>query len=209
MIGDSDKPVRLVSFEDDQPTEVRGSLIPQPRRQTAPASFTPRSAHTKTSHRGTTRSAVAVFAMVGLAVLGTSGYGYMSDNSQSAAPVLSVVDEATNSVVAIDYGQMPGLSQVALFTETRDAFIDEGLTFIEIDEVAEQVRFFDEGVLLISEEILSIGEPGSVHDLNSGLFQVDGMLEEQFSTLGQVYLPWLIKFQGNYIIHGQPTLPCG
>jgi D-alanyl-D-alanine carboxypeptidase len=205
MKGNSEKPVRLVSYEDDQPVEVRGSLIPRPRRQGARTSFAPSSTRPQSGQPGMTGTAVAVFAVAALAVLGTSGYGYLSDSSQTATPILSVYDQVTGNATTIDYGLMPGLSQETLFTETRDAFIDEELTFIEIDETDEQVRFFVDGVLLVSERILHTSEVGSVHELASGLYQVTDLTEEEFNNLGQVNLPWLIRFHGNYLIHGQPT----
>ena len=209
MRDKSDNSVKLFSYEDDQPKDGRGVLIPPRFKPRAPVSFTPKSAIISTSKRGTTRAAMSVFALAALVVLGTSGYGYMSEFSQSASPVVTVLDANNQSITTINYGPTEVLSKSSLFLETRNAFIDESLSFVEVDLEAEQLRYFKKGVLLLSEKIITTSKPGSVYEISSGLYQVDSMSEKEFSSLGQVYLPWLITFQGNYLIHGEPTYPSG
>lgn len=205
MREESDNSVRLFSYDDDQPNEGRGVLIPPRFKSRDKVNFVPKSAQVSTSRRGTTRAAMSVFALAALGVLGTSGYGYLSDYSQSASPVVTILDGETQGVTTLRYGPAEVLSKKSLFLETRDAFIEEGLSFIEVDLESEQLRYFKKGVLLQSAEIISTSEAGSIYEVASGLYQIESLSEEEFSSLGQVYLPWLITFHGNYLIHGQPT----
>ena len=209
MRDESDNSVKLFSYEDDQPKDGKGLLIPPRFKARAPISFTPKNANPSTRKRGTMRAAMSVFALAALVVLGTSGYGYVSEFSQSASPVVTILNASDQSVTTLHYGPTEALSKGRLFLETRNDFIDEGLSFVEIDLEAEQLRYFKKGVLLLSEEIISTSKPGSVYEISSGLYQVDSMSEKEFSSLGQVHLPWLITFQGNYLIHGQPIYPSG
>jgi hypothetical protein len=112
---------------------------------------------------------LSVFALVALIVVGTSGYGYIADTNQSASPAVSILSADGQELTRLEYGSTEALSQNSLFLETRDAFIDEGLSFIEVDLGANQLRYFKNGVLLIHEEITSTAHPGSIYELASGL----------------------------------------
>ncbi|MCA9362588.1 L,D-transpeptidase family protein, partial [Candidatus Kaiserbacteria bacterium] len=101
------------------------------------------------------------------------------------------------------------LGQDSFFTDTRDSFIDQGITFIEVDLVTRQLRLFKKGVLLQSIEVFGAGEIGSWWETPSGLYQVEEKNEKDFTTVGQVFLPWLLTFEGNYVIHGWPVYPDG
>ena len=208
MRDKTDDSVKLFSYNEDQPNIGRGVLIPRRSTPAKVTSFTPKSI-TEANGRGSARASLSIFALVALVVLGTSGYGYVSSSSQSASSVNTTLDESANGSFPLNFGPADGLSEVGLFLETRDAFIEEGLSFIEIDVEAKQLRYFEKGVLLLSEEILKTGEVGSIYELSSGLYQVESKAERDFINLGQVYLPWLITFQGNYQIHGQPNYPNG
>jgi D-alanyl-D-alanine carboxypeptidase len=71
------------------------------------------------------------------------------------------------------------------------------------------LRYFREGVLAESAPIESFGEDGSWFDAPSGLYQVEKKEEREFSNVAQVYLPWAVVFEGNYVIHGAPSYPDG
>jgi D-alanyl-D-alanine endopeptidase (penicillin-binding protein 7) len=57
--------------------------------------------------------------------------------------------------------------------------------------------------------ILAKGQAGSWWETPAGLYAVESKKEELFSTVGQVYTPWTIGFQGNFFIHGWPTTRTG
>lgn len=206
MKEESGPTVRLLSYEDDKPQDGRGMFIPRS------VGGSRKSIHRRFDYIGVARMAgrvtLSVFALLALGVLGTTGYGLVAQSDNLAlAPTVMIVDPYTQAATALDYGPQVALSKNNFFIETRDAFIDEALTFIEVDMTSRQLRFFKDGVLAQSAEILGVGEAGSWWETPSGLYQIEKKDERVFTNLGQVYLPWRLTFQGNFIIHGWPVYP--
>ncbi|MCA9360453.1 serine hydrolase [Candidatus Nomurabacteria bacterium] len=208
MSDKSDSSVKLFSYSDDQPVDGKGILIPRKGDWHPKHTFTPLNARSS-STRSAKRVALSFFGLCALIILGTSGYGVVSQANLASAPTVTIIDPYTKNATTLEYGPQDSLSKNNLFIETRDAFIEEGLTFIEADISKKQLRFFENGVLLVSAEILRTGDPGSRWGVPSGLYKVERKDEKLFTTTGQVFLPWQITFQGNYIIHGWPTYPGG
>lgn len=206
MSEKTDSSVKLFSYSDDQPVDGKGLLIPTPGDLRIKSTYKPYSIR-HISSITYTRAAFSVFGLLALVLLGTSGYGLVYRSNLVASPIVTVVDPNSQNTTTMEYGPQEALSKNTFFIETRDAFVDEGLTFIEVDISSKQLRFFQNGVLLQSAEILSTGEAGSLWDTPSGLYQIKSKEEILFTSTGQVYLPWLITFQGNYRIHGWPAYP--
>jgi len=204
MLEKPDSSVRLFSYQDDQPLEARGSLIP--RRGTARLKQS--GAANQKVYRSVSRAGFFALALFAFAALGTTGYGFLSQGNL-AAPIVTIMDPNTQNVTTMGYGPQDALAVNSFFVETREAFIDEGLTFIEADMTKRQLRFFENGVLLQSTEILGVGAEGSWWKTPSGLYQIEQKSQRTFTTSGQVFLPWQLTFQGNYLIHGWPTYPDG
>ena len=195
--------VRLISHEDDQPNMSQGSLIPSKH---SPHTFTPRGAQATSIAFGA-RALLGAVAVVALVLLGTTGYGLVAKSNLALVPTVTMVDPELQGASPLGFGPHGALAQPTFFTETRDAFIEEGLTFVEVDMTQEQLHYFKHGVLLQSAEIFAVGEEGSWWDTPSGLYKIEKKDEQAFTNIGQVYLPWRLTFQGNYIIHGLPTYP--
>lgn len=209
MFEKSDKTIRLLSFTEDQPREAQGSLIP---RRTAIAEEAKKRAKAVSHALGFKRFVqvtVAAAAVFLLAIVSITGYGLYSSNSLPASPVITIVDPYTLVGTELEYGPHLALTKTNFFIETRDSFVEEGLTFVEIDLSRQQLRYFENGVLLQSAEVVSLGEEGSWWDTPAGLYKVNSKDERLFSTFGQVYLPWNITFGGNFVIHGWPEYPDG
>jgi hypothetical protein len=206
MADETEKSVRLFSFRDDQATEKKGSLIPNL------AVRAERERRTQTLHKRkkmfknmlATASATAV-----LALMAVSGYGYylQTQTTQVAAPIVTIIDPHTSHTISLEYGPQVALAQSNFFEETRDAFIEKALTFIEIDLNASMLRYFKDGVLIQSSEILQVGEEGSWWNAPSGLYKVEKKDEGGFSAVTHVNFPWTVTFEGNYTIHGYPQYP--
>lgn len=207
MFEKRDQLVRLLSFGDDQPNEQLGSLIPKSVREAEALRSRRRSVRRAASFF--TSAVLSVGAIGAFAFAAISGYGYVSATDQIAAPTVTIVDPDTFKEVSLSYGPQVALSQKSFFTETRDAFVDEKLSFIEIDLDSKMLRYFEDGVLVLSTEILALGEKGSWWDAPSGLYQVDSSAESEFSTIAQAEFPWAVIFEGNYMIHGWPRYPDG
>jgi hypothetical protein len=202
MFEKAGRSVRLFSFRDDQPHELRGSLIPQSVKIAEKA----RSRSRVFSVAAAIGVPVALFAMAGVAA--TMSYRFLhKEPVQLAAPIVSIVDQTGADKTLLGYGPQEAFSQDAFFSKTQDALIDQSVSFIEVDLDAKTLRYFDKGVLAVSADINAVGEEGSWWDAPSGLYKVEKKEEQEFSTVAQVYFPWAITFEGNYAIHGQPTYP--
>lgn len=209
MFDAENRPFRIVSFHDDQPNEQPGALIPRPNM--LPAKRPPLTLvalHDIPVVPIVATFAVGFFALV-LLVLGTASYGLIAASNLAAAPAITIVDTLGQQVTPLEYGPQPALAGSTFYVETRDAFIEQGLTFIEVDTAAMQLRYFKRGVLLQNAPIVALGEPGSWWDVPAGVFKIEALERRTFSTLAQVQLPFHIRFGGNYAIHGVPTLPSG
>jgi D-alanyl-D-alanine endopeptidase (penicillin-binding protein 7) len=128
---------------------------------------------------------------------------------QVATPTVTIIDSNTEKQVTLSYGPHDAFAQETFFNETRAAFIEQELSFVEVDFETKMVRYFEKGVLSVSAPVVSFGQEGSWWDAPSGLYEVDSSEERDFSSLAQVYFPWVVTFEGNYAIHGVPEYPDG
>ena len=152
---------------------------------------------------------VAAFFLFVLAGVGTVQLWAGANTQQVAAPVVTVTHPLTKDTLTLAYGSNPTLTEPSFYLETRDAFIDEGVTFIEVDLTAMQLRYFEDGILLDTAPVLSKGRPGSWWETPAGLYAVESKSPNHFSSFGQVYQPWSMVFQGNFFIHGWPEYADG
>lgn len=211
MSKKSDFSVKLFSLKDDVPKDGRGMLIPQPhtKANTHPKhTFTPISARPQPLLLAAAKMAVPVIALIALMLVGVMGYGLASQYNL-AAPVVTVVSPYNQLSVELEYGPQPALAQESFFVSTRDTFVEEGLSFVEVDLSTSQIRLFKKGVLYFSADVLGVGEVGSWWETPSGLYQVETKKVKVFSNIAQVEFPWQVSFGGNFVIHGWPMYPDG
>ena len=185
-----------VRHEDDVADVSKGLLIPPYKKQ--------RINYLKKSLNF---SAWASFPVVGILLLvgiGFFGIQTISAMNTASVPAVSIINSTTNEIKPLQYGVQVSLSKPNFFASTRDAFIESELTFIEVNLVEMQLRYFEDGVLKENFPILAKGEKGSLWQTPAGLYKVETKDEDFFSTVGQVRQPWNMTFQGNYYIHGWP-----
>lgn len=202
MRDKTDSRLRLLSFKDDQPEVIRGSLIPRSVRDKQKSSTTLKKTVATTVKVVAPIAAVAVMAFVAV-----SSYGLVAAKQQVATPTVTIIDQDTEKTVTLSYGPQTAFSQEKFFNETREAFIEKGISFIEVDFETKMVRHFKDGVLTVSAPVLSFGQEGSWWDAPSGMYEVDSNEARDFSSLAQVYFPFAVTFEGNYAIHGIPEYP--
>ena len=204
MRDKADTSVRLLSFKDDQPNELRGVLIPRSVREKQKPIR-----QSKKIVESSIKVIAPIAAVLALAFVAVSSYGLVTATQQVATPTVTVIDPSSSKQVTLTYGPQAAFSQEVFFTETRDAFIEKGISFIEVNFEESVVRHFKDGVLTLSAPVLSFGQEGSWWDSPSGLYEVDTTEIRDFSSLAQVYFPWSVTFEGNYAIHGIPEYPGG
>ena len=186
-----------VSYKEDIPKAGKGMLIPYKKK--------PLLVIDKKYQQYATMALVPVAVFLFVFTAGLLGARtYETINTASVLPAVTVVSPLTKETRSLHYGVQLELSNVNFFEETRDAFIDEAISFIEVDLAMMQVRYFDKGVLTLSLPVLAKGERGSWWETPSGLYELEAMKKKTYSEFGQMYLPWSMTFQGNFFIHGWP-----
>lgn len=184
-----------VNYKDDIPKLAKGTLIPKSQRKK------------KTDYWSLVILPLTVLLF--LASLGTFSNEAVSSMNTASVPNISIYNQETQQTEPFNYGVQIAMSKIDFFTETREAFIDAELNFIELDLVDMNLRYFDKGVLLLNAPIYSKAEAGSRCQVPAGIYQVDTKAEKYFSTVGQVNLPWSLGFQSNFYIHGWSSLANG
>ncbi|MEK7093821.1 MAG: L,D-transpeptidase family protein, partial [Patescibacteria group bacterium] len=114
-----------------------------------------------------------------------------------------------SAALELTYGSWPALQDVQFFDTVKASFVDQGVDFIEADLSSDILRLYREGRVVREIAVLSKGKEGSWWETPAGLYKVQGKEPSHFSTLGQVFMPWSMPFQGNFFIHGWPTYPDG
>ena len=179
-----------VRHEEDMPQTGRGVLIPTNLTKKRKAKFNYQN--------------FALFPIVLLLIFGLGFVGVQTVASVNTAsvPQISIIDPKTSAVEPLNYGVQVAFSQSDFFNETRDAFIDSEVTFIEADLINMKLRYFEDGVLTENFPILSKGSVGSWCQTPAGIYKVEAKKDNYFSSVGQVYQPWSLSFQSNFYIHG-------
>ncbi len=190
-----DRQFYAVCHEDDIPEVAKGLLIPPYKK--------PRFGFVTRARHLFKRSAVPLVLLLMMGV-GFFGAKTISAVNTASVPLVSVVNPNTNEVRPLPYGVQVSLSKPGFFADTRGAFIESGSTFIEVNLAEMQLRYFVDGVLVENIPILAKGEKGSLWETPSGLYSIENKDKRSFSTIGQIYQPWNLTFQGNYFIHGWP-----
>lgn len=104
----------------------------------------------------------------------------------------------------LQYGSMPALSNSDYFNQVRKAFIDQKTDFIEADLSAMRVRVYNQGLIVEEVPIKTKGKDGSWWETPAGIYKIETKENNHFSSIGKVYQPWSMQFQGNFFIHGWP-----
>ena len=107
------------------------------------------------------------------------------------------------------YGEDLALSNPTFFEKTKNQFIANRADFLAVDLSAMKVTAYKEGQVLSELPILTKGKPGSWWETPAGLYKIESKEKNHFSSMGNVYMPWSMQFQGNFYIHGWPYYPSG
>ncbi len=207
-----------VSYDDDQPDIVAGSLIPNAKFTFTPkrVALPPRTPRLQLSTRVVTALATLLFIIAAsfgsaayVQVYGIDQLASLSLNRSTDPVPVVVAHPYTNEQVPLTYGVQVMFAEPNFFVTTRDAFIDASQTFIEADLAAMRVRYFVKGVLTSEYPIINKGATGTFWETPAGLYAVEKKKDKHFASYGQVYLPHSLSFQGNFYIHGSPYFETG
>ncbi|PIR44207.1 hypothetical protein COV23_01115 [Candidatus Wolfebacteria bacterium CG10_big_fil_rev_8_21_14_0_10_31_9] len=110
----------------------------------------------------------------------------------------------TNIESPLVYGPRASLSNIDVFEKTRDEFLLKKNDFIEVNLSAMTLYVYKGGEKVLSIPVKSKGREGSWWETPAGIYKAGQKEKNHFSSLGKVYQPWSIPFQGNFFIHGWP-----
>ena len=117
--------------------------------------------------------------------------------------LLSLGDGAGNSS-PFKYGAWPTLENADFFKRVRDDFIAKQANFIEADLSEMVIRVYKGGLVTEEFPILTKGKKGSWWETPAGIYEIKSKEKNHFSSIGGVYMPYSMQFQGNFFIHGWP-----
>ena len=102
------------------------------------------------------------------------------------------------------FGSYPALIENNFFEEVKNEMIKEEVDFLLINLSEKNLKFFEKGNLKRNCPVLTIGKEGSFWETPVGFYQVETKNKKAFSSMGQVWMPYSLQFQGNFFIHGWP-----
>lgn len=200
-----------VSYEEDIARVERGVLIPKKRTVEASVPVPPSAPVVLVEVWQRVRPIVLVTIPLFLFLVfgGLTGYSMLTAQSSVAAPIVVIENPDTKELAPLNYGIKLELSQPDFFQETHAAFVDNQLSFVEVDLTAMKIAYFLNGEEVFQAPILAKGKEGSWWETPAGLYEISYKAENHFSSFGQVYQPYSMAFQGNFFIHGWPHYPDG
>ncbi len=128
----------------------------------------------------------------------------LETGSKAAIYAISLPSIPPRERVELSYGEKPALSNPDFFNDVKSRFIDSKATFIEADLSKMIVRVWKEGTTTLEAPIRTKGKEGSWWETPAGIYRVSLKEKTHFSSMGHVYMPWSMAFQGNFFIHGWP-----
>jgi serine-type D-Ala-D-Ala carboxypeptidase (penicillin-binding protein 5/6) len=107
------------------------------------------------------------------------------------------------------FGANRALANADYFAEVKNDFVAQKTSFIEADLSNMVLRVHKDGVVALEVPIKTKGREGSWWETPAGLYKVELKASNHFSSIGHVYQPYSMAFQGNFFIHGWPYYPDG
>jgi D-alanyl-D-alanine carboxypeptidase len=150
----------------------------------------------------------AVLALLTLTIL-LAGGAFFYFSSPTLSYTINLMAEPGKKLAALTYGAEPALSNPDFFGQVKAQFLADQANFIEADLSNMTLRVYKAGAVTAELPIETKGKEGSWWETPAGLYQVLSKEKTHFSTMGHVYMPWSLQFQGNFFIHGRTYYPDG
>lgn len=93
-------------------------------------------------------------------------------------------------------------NEIARLKKSGEMFVLANLTTMQLD-------VYENGVPTVTFPIQAKGREGSWWETPAGLYSIKIKAQNHLSSIGNVYMPWSMQFQGNFFIHGLPYYPDG
>ncbi len=120
-----------------------------------------------------------------------------------------IAPTSTSSSTPLTYGVQSSLSNPDYFAKVKNQFIEEKVTFVEVDLSQMIARVYRDGTPVLEVPVKTKGKEGSWWETPAGLYKIETREKSHYSTMGHVTQPWSMQFQGNFFIHGWPKYDDG
>jgi D-alanyl-D-alanine carboxypeptidase (penicillin-binding protein 5/6) len=147
------------------------------------------------------RRHVPAWAVILLVVLAACGYWYFRTVTYSYILNTPGIGDTTSGLV---YGATPALANADYYNQVRGDFVAQKASFVDADLSAMRLRVYKDGGIAAEVPIETKGREGSWWETPAGLYKIELKEPNHFSSIGHVYQPWSMVFQGNFFIHGWP-----
>jgi serine-type D-Ala-D-Ala endopeptidase (penicillin-binding protein 7) len=114
------------------------------------------------------------------------------------------LESASSTTPTIDYGLLPTMINTDFLNKTKNSLISKEIDFIEVNLEKMKLSLYKKGQIISVFDIQSKGRPGSWWETPIGIYKIESKIKNHFSSIGHVYQPWSLQFQGNFFIHGWP-----
>ena len=160
------------------------------------------------------RARVIILVVIGLSIGGYLAYPQLRSLgfTPEKAPLTAVADAAepvTPAAPTLPTVSAPGTLDAGYYDTVRSGFIATHKTFVDADLTNMKLDVYVDGAVATEVPIQTKGRPGSWWETPAGLYSIQAKKPNHFSSIGHVYQPWSMVFQGNFFIHGWPYEPDG
>lgn len=166
-----------------------------PESYVSPDAYKPSVLHTHHVPHWLAYSALIILT----AIVGSLSYAYLRSGPFAASPALSVAEP-----IVVPVAPGPNTLGADYFDRVRATYVAEQKTFVDADLSAMTLRVYQEGKVALEVPIKTKGREGSWWETPAGVYSIQAKEKNHFSSIGHVYQPWSMVFQGNFFIHGWP-----
>ncbi|MBX9906278.1 L,D-transpeptidase family protein [Patescibacteria group bacterium] len=144
-----------------------------------------------------------VTALLILFIVAGSGLSFFFFNKITLSYDIALPSVPESGHVALAYGEQEKLADPDFFGDVKNQLVEEKVSFIEANLSTLQLRVYKDGELALEVPIDTKGREGSWWETPAGLYKIQNKEDAHFSTMGHVWMPWSMNFQGNFFIHGR------
>ncbi|MEW5805412.1 MAG: L,D-transpeptidase family protein [Patescibacteria group bacterium] len=113
------------------------------------------------------------------------------------------------SAFNLEYGSWPKMAEPGFFSRVKNQLVNDRANFIEANLSTMEIALYESGQEIKKAKIVGKGKEGSWWETPAGVYKIETKEKIHFSSIGQVYMPYSMQFQGNFFIHGIPYYPDG
>ncbi len=147
--------------------------------------------------------------VLGLLAVLVAGFAVFASFFRENISYSLFVGDTSISAADFEFGPAPALGKFDFFSDVKSALLKSETDFREANLSDMEIRVYLDGKMEYEAPILTKGKEGSWWETPAGIYKIETMEGNHFSSFGRVYQPWSMSFQGNFFIHGWPYYPSG